>query len=57
MTIICAWCKEIMSEDDTFEGEIISHSICDVCAPKLKNGEFEDANFPQPCLDPPPETH
>jgi len=40
-----------MSEDKTEDGEIISHSICDECTEKLKNGEFEDADFPQPFLD------
>jgi len=51
LTIVCSWCELVMSEDKTEDGEIISHSICDECTEKLKNGEFEDADFPQPFLD------
>jgi len=57
MTIICSWCDKVLSKDETEDGEIISHSICDLCTVKLKNGEFEDVDFPQPGLDPPPKTH
>jgi hypothetical protein len=56
MTIMCSWCKEVQSEDETEDGEIISHSICEECAEKLKRGYFEGMNFPQPGLDPPTET-
>ena len=57
MTIVCAWCDKVMKKDETEDGEIISHSICVLCRVKLKSGGFEDADFPQPGLDPPPKTH
>lgn len=57
MTTICSWCTKVITEDETEDGEVISHSICDDCAPKLLRGEFENVDFPQPGLDRPAQKH
>jgi len=56
MTPICAWCGARPNGDKPRKGEILSHTICEECAVKLKRGEFEHMNFPQPLPDPPTKT-
>jgi hypothetical protein len=36
MRIICAWCKELIREEEPLENKLISHGMCEECYRKVK---------------------
>jgi len=45
MIIICAWCMRILRETQEPPLDKISHSMCEKCAKKMREGGFENGKF------------